>query len=161
MIYDVDRECKTVIKKIKAICNAKGIKPNELAKRSNIATSTISYILNGKTQPQIYTLLQLCNALDITMEELFSKTKSENNLNKKARRNTALGEEFEADDLQISEMLVESLSQIQLTDDEMKLVMCYRYFPDEKKELLKTYTDMLQQYREIEDASMMKESGSI
>lgn len=128
-MYNPDEECRAIIHRLKVICKIKGIKPNELARKAGIASSTMSYILNGKTQPQIYTLLQICNALEINVEELFSNAEYNNRTT-----NISLG----------------VLQKIQLSNDEAKLLDHYRYFSGKKKELLGIYVDMLRQYREVE-----------
>jgi transcriptional regulator with XRE-family HTH domain len=44
-----------------------------LAYRSTVPLTTIMHILNGKTRnPGIFTLIKICNGLDITIAEFFS-----------------------------------------------------------------------------------------
>lgn len=45
--------------------------PHALANKAGISTSTISYLVNGKTKPQIYTILMLCNVLEVRISDLF------------------------------------------------------------------------------------------
>lgn len=60
-MYDPDKECKEMIETVKRLCEQKNITPHVLAKQAGISTSTISYLVNGKTKPQVYTVLLLCN----------------------------------------------------------------------------------------------------
>lgn len=126
-MYNPDEECKKIIDKIRIICRQKGITAYALAKKANISTSTVSYILNGKTKPQIYTLFQLCNALEASIHELLEHSDTEN---------TVSGQSYSRN----------KLSETGLTADEEKLVECYRYLPEKKKEWLKMCMDMLRQY---------------
>lgn len=52
-------ECRTMIATIKKLCEQKKMTPHALAKEVGISTSTISYLVNGKTKPQIYCKLRL------------------------------------------------------------------------------------------------------
>lgn len=74
-MYKPDEECKQLIMAIKTICAEKGIKPHKLAQRAGISTSTMSYLMNGKTNPQLYTLLAICNVLDVSINDLLSTGK--------------------------------------------------------------------------------------
>jgi len=71
-MYDPEKECKVVIERIQKICLMRGMTRNELARKAGISNSTLSYIISGKSKPSVYTLLLLCNALNIAIEELFS-----------------------------------------------------------------------------------------
>lgn len=70
-MYDPDEECRTMIVTLKKLCQQKNMTPHAVAKEAGISTSTISYLLNGKTKPQVYTILVLCNVLGVTVSELF------------------------------------------------------------------------------------------
>lgn len=54
-MYDPDEECKAMIAEIKRLCEQMNLTPHALAKEAGISTSTISYLMNGKTKPQVYT----------------------------------------------------------------------------------------------------------
>lgn len=73
-MYDPDEECKAMIATIKRLCEQKNITPHALAKEAGISTSTISYLVNGKTKPQVYTILVLCNVLGIQIRDLFDNS---------------------------------------------------------------------------------------
>lgn len=70
-MYDPDEACRMMAASIKRICGQRGISPYALAKKAGISASSISYLLNGRTRPQVYTVLLICNALGVTIGELF------------------------------------------------------------------------------------------
>lgn len=69
-MYNPDEECIEMIRKIEFYCKEKGMTHNELAKKAGISKSTLSYLLCGKSKPYVYTILQLCNALEISLHDL-------------------------------------------------------------------------------------------
>lgn len=119
-MYNPDEECKAMITAIKRLCEQKNITPHALAKEAGISTSTISYLVNGKTKPQVCTVLMLCNVLGVRIGDLF-----DNNV--------------------ISTKISEPGIQ-HITCEEEKLINCYRGLSDKKKELLRIYVDMLERY---------------
>lgn len=121
-MYDPDEECKAMIAAIKRLCEQKNMSPHALAKEAGISTSTISYLVNGKTKPQVCTVLMLCNVLGVRISDLLDN-------------NVASTE--------ISESGVQHI-----TCEEKRLLDCYREFSDKKKELLRIYVEMLQRYDE-------------
>lgn len=96
--------------------------PHALAKEAGISTSTISYLVNGKTKPQVYTILMLCNVLGVRISDLFD--------------NSAMLTEISSSGVQY------------ITCEEEKLLDCYRGLSDEKRKLLRIYVDMLRQYED-------------
>lgn len=120
-MYDPDKECKEMIETVKRLCEQKNITPHALAKQAGISTSTISYLINGKTKPQVYTVLLLCNVLGVRISDLFDTVAT----------------------TEISESRVQYI-----TYDEEKLLECYRELSDKKRELLRIYVDMLRQYED-------------
>ena len=120
-MYDPDKECKEMIETVKRLCEQKNITPHALAKQAGISTSTISYLVNGKTKPQVYTVLLLCNVLGVRISDLFDTVAT----------------------TEISESRVQYI-----TYDEEKLLECYRELSDKKRELLRIYVDMLRQYED-------------
>ena len=121
-MYNPDEECKAMVAALKKLCEQKGMSPHALAKEAGISTSTISYLMKGKTRPQVYTLLELCNVLGVSINELFDRPDAD--------------------------MSAETGIQY-ITCDEKKLLDCYRGLSDKKKELLRIYVDMLHQYEGI------------
>ena len=121
-MYNPDEECKAMVAALKKLCEQKGISPHALAKEAGISTSTISYLMKGKTKPQVYTVLELCNVLGVSINELFDRPDKD----------------------------VSAETGIQyITCDEEKLLDCYRGLSDKKKELLRIYLDMLRHYEMI------------
>lgn len=119
-MYDPDEECKEMIATIKRLCEQKNMTPHALAKEAGISTSTISYLVNGKTKPQVYTILMLCNVLEVRISDLF-------------------------DNGVVSTEISESGVQY-ITCEEEKLLNCYRVLSDKKRKLLRIYVDMLRRY---------------
>ena len=65
-IYDV------VAKRIRELCEEKGITPNALSYAAGISQSTIKSILNGESSnPGIVTLNKICDGFGITIVEFF------------------------------------------------------------------------------------------
>ena len=65
-IYDV------VAKRIRELCEEKGITPNALSYAAGISQSTIKSILNGESSnPGIVTLKKICDGFGITIVEFF------------------------------------------------------------------------------------------
>lgn len=119
-MYDPDEECKALIAAIKRLCEQKNTTPHALAKEAAISTSTISYLVNGKTTPQVCTILLLCNVLGVRISDLF--------------------------DSNVVSTEISELGVRYIPCEEEKLLNCYRGFSDKKKELLRIYVDMLQRY---------------
>ena len=122
-MYDPDEKCSIMAEAIKKFCKEKSITLYALAKAAGISTSTISYLVNGKTNPQIYTVLLICNVLDVTIGELI-----DDNLEDDSERSSDYPENGR-------------------TAEEEKLVEKYRCLSERKKDLLKVYLDMLMQYK--------------
>lgn len=123
-MYDPDEECKAMIAALKRLCEQKNMTPYALAKEAGISTSTISYLVNGKTKPQVYTVLMLCNVLGVKISDLF-------------------------DSNVVSTEISESRMQY-ITCEEGRLLDSYRGLSDKKKELLRIFVDMLCQYDDRE-----------
>lgn len=120
-MYDPDEECKAMIATIKRLCEHKNMTPHVLANKAGMSTSTISYLVNGKTKPQIYTIPMLCNVLGVRISDLF-------------------------DNVATTEISGSGIQYI--TYEEEKLLDCYRGLSDKKRELLRIYVDMLRQYED-------------
>lgn len=121
-MYNPNEECKEMIATIKRLCEQKNMTPHALAKEAGMSTSTISYLVNGKTKPQIYTILVLCNVLGVRISDLFD--------------NGVVSTE-------ISELGVQYI-----TCEEEKLLNSYRGLSDKKRDLLRIYVDMLRRYED-------------
>lgn len=68
--YDPDEECNRLIKRIEKICEVRGLSNYALAKAAGISKSALHDLMSGRTKPQLYTLYKLCNALNVSVEEL-------------------------------------------------------------------------------------------
>lgn len=75
MSYDPEVECQKVVCRIKELCKSKKLSFKAVAKKAELAQSTLSEIVNGNTHPQIYSLFKICNALEIPIQLLFSESK--------------------------------------------------------------------------------------
>lgn len=118
-MYDVNKICEQMICKIKHLCDRKHMNPSKLAKEARVSTSTISYLLNRKTNPRLDTILLICNALDVSIGELFTaETKSDNKFQPENRKRKE------------------------------ELLQGYWKLSDEKKAMLEEYLHMLEQYKE-------------
>ena len=65
-----------MVNKLKRICELRNITSYVLAQEAGISTSTMSYLMNGKTKSYVYTILMLCNVLNIPISELFDSSVS-------------------------------------------------------------------------------------
>ncbi len=72
-MYEPNEACREMIEKIIGVCKQRHITPHALAKKAGLSTSTISYLLSEKTKPQVYTILQICKVLDISICDLFDQ----------------------------------------------------------------------------------------
>lgn len=121
-MYNQEDECRILVNSLKRVCRERGITPHALAVKAGLSTSTISYLMNGKTSPQFYTLLSLCNVLDITINDLLKKD----------------SERICPEDT--------GIENSRMKKEEEALLGCYRKLSDRKKKLLHAYADMLMKY---------------
>jgi transcriptional regulator with XRE-family HTH domain len=63
------------ILRLKQLMNLKGISREELASKVGVSMTTISNISSEKNLPTIHLLLQLAEALDVDIREMFVPTK--------------------------------------------------------------------------------------
>lgn len=67
------------VKRIKALCEEKNIRPNELANRSGLTPSTVYSIFDEKRKDiNISTIKILCDGFDMELGEFFSSEEFEN-----------------------------------------------------------------------------------
>ena len=69
-MHKPDEEYQLMLDKLKMICKQKNITHYALAKATGMSTSSISCLMKGKTKPYIYTMLIICDALDVSIAEL-------------------------------------------------------------------------------------------
>lgn len=73
-MYNPDEEYQHMLEKFKMICKQKNKSLYALAKDTGVSDSSIWNIMNGVSKPYIYTMLLLCEALEVSMGELFSNS---------------------------------------------------------------------------------------
>ena len=71
-MYNPDEEYQRMLEKFKIICRQKNKTQYALAKATGVSDSSIWNIMNGVSKPYVYTMLLLCEALEISMGELFA-----------------------------------------------------------------------------------------
>jgi transcriptional regulator with XRE-family HTH domain len=142
MRYNPDEECDKLIENLKVLCELKSMSYYAVATKAEISNSTIHSLMSGKTRPYIHTLFKLCNALDVTVEDILCS-----NLNvieeKEAIKKSSLEQIIYS-----SQTIQETRSFYDLKVDENELLLRYRYFSEQKKAMLRVYVEMLYQYNE-------------
>ncbi len=64
---------EVTVKRIRELCEERGITPNGLSYIAGVSQSTIKSILNGESvNPGIATIKKLCDGFEITIGEFFS-----------------------------------------------------------------------------------------
>lgn len=61
-----------LIDNLKEICQIQGMTYYALARKADLAMSTVYAVMDKKTVPNVSTLLALCDALEISIVELFN-----------------------------------------------------------------------------------------
>lgn len=65
--------------RIKHFCKLQRLTYYQLSYRSTVPLTTLMHILNGGTKnPGVFTLIKICNGLDITISEFFSSEEFKN-----------------------------------------------------------------------------------
>lgn len=121
-MYNPEEECKAMLDTLKKICEERNVSVYALSKESGIAKSTISYLMNGKTNPRMYTILALCDALGVTIRALFEERFSD-------------------------EEVTSYMKEMGTEQEEEMLLQLYHKLPEEKRKLLKIFLEMLFQYK--------------
>lgn len=70
-LYEPDEECEKLVRKIKYLIEVKGISIYNTAERAGISPSTLNELLHNRSKPQVYTLFKLCNALEVSLDDMF------------------------------------------------------------------------------------------
>lgn len=70
---EVDETYQKMLEKLREHCEREKMSIYALAKNTNLSTSSLSILLNGKTKPYVYTLLLICDALSISITDLADK----------------------------------------------------------------------------------------
>lgn len=83
-MHDPDQEYQNMLETLKTICKQKNVSQYALAKATGMSTSSICSLMKGETRPYIYTVLMICQALDISIHQLFSGPKPPADLEEEA-----------------------------------------------------------------------------
>ena len=71
---------EAITKRIYDLCNERGIVPNKLATMAGLPSATIRCIFYGRSKnPGTRTILDICEALDITIFDFFNDDVFKNN----------------------------------------------------------------------------------
>ena len=164
-MYNPDKECEAMIEALKKLCQQKNMTPYAVAKEAGISSSTVSYIMNGRTKPQMYTVLLMCNVLGVTISQLFEEsagtsgtepesacgdgaeklgTESESACGVGAEKQETEPESACGDGAEKQGTEPESACG-KITGEEEELLKICRSFSEKKKELLRIYMNTLQQ----------------
>ena len=68
--YNPEEKCEQLVENIKLLCKERAISYYALAQKADISTSALHSMMTGKTKPYMYTVYNLCNALEIPISEL-------------------------------------------------------------------------------------------
>lgn len=72
-MYTLEEDYQCMLNKLNTIREQKNMSKYALAKAASMSSSRMSDLLNGKSKPYLYNMLLICNALQITLGELFEK----------------------------------------------------------------------------------------
>ena len=72
-MYNPEEDYQCMLDKLNAICKQRKISKYALAKATGISSSSMSDLLYGKSKPYLYNMLLICNALQVSIGELFGK----------------------------------------------------------------------------------------
>lgn len=72
-MYNPDEDYQVMLAKLKTICQNKNITQYALAKATGMSTSSLSCLMRGETKPYIYTVLTICDALNVTIADLLER----------------------------------------------------------------------------------------
>lgn len=125
-MYNPDVECSRLMNNLKELCKIKSMSVNMVAKKAGLSASALNELMNGKTKPQVYTLLKVCNALEVTLSELFWGVGGSN------VSGTEDGTDYG--------------SMVAVNSSEREFLFRYRNLPGYKKEMLEVYMEMLITY---------------
>lgn len=83
-----------IVDRIEMLCKKRNISRYRLARRSGLALSSVSTLLNRKSVPTIYTLEKICNGLGVTLAQFFSVDNARPNLTKEQEEFLLILDEF-------------------------------------------------------------------
>lgn len=70
-MWGADELYQKMLTALQEYCKEKKITIYALAKATGLSTSSLSNLLKGNTKPYVYTLLLICEALSISISDLF------------------------------------------------------------------------------------------
>lgn len=121
-MHNSEKVCEKMVCRIERICRERGITYNTLAQQAGISNSTLSYLLRGRSRPNLHTVLQICNALGVALNDLIDET--------------------EIDGIFGGIAVAEWGSK----EKEQNILQRYQSLSARKQALLELYLDMLEQY---------------
>ena len=62
-----------IARRLQQLRTAQGLSLNELARRSGVAQSSLSYIEGGDRQPSVEVIERICRGLGVTLAEFFAE----------------------------------------------------------------------------------------
>lgn len=95
MRYDPEKVCERILKQIRRYSEREGLTMSSLAREAGLSASTISEMMCGKTRPQVYTLMKICNVLDVSMDVLMGEFMEDGEVPRKAGPPTAGSESLQ------------------------------------------------------------------
>ena len=141
MIYDPDKECEIMVNRMKEFCEMRGITQYRLAKDMNMSTSGMSSIFRRKVVPSIYTLMQICNGLEVRLQDLFLEGNDE---------------ESEADMFPLDKLHANDLFS-NTSPNERQCLYRFRYLPQQDQEKVQEYMMELSRKRWREEMEVEEE----
>ena len=73
-----DKIYQSMLERLKEICEQKRVTYYFLAKSTGLSPSSISCLMRGKTRPYLQTILMICAAIDISLQELIQTEEVDN-----------------------------------------------------------------------------------
>ena len=136
-MYDVDKECENLTYRIQELCDINNMSQFILAKESGMSRSTINAIFRGKTMPELYTLLRICNVFRVHVEDMF--------MGDDPRENG----EIDPAELEVpkakfhpNSVLARNLP-VNVSPEEREMLLNYRRLTEKKRTLVRDYMETL------------------
>ena len=95
-----------IAKRINELCEKQNISKYQLAKQSGMSESSISNLVNRKSDPQCTTIYRICKGLGITMSQFFSINEENCDLSPEQIYFLALWESLSRDQKQLVEAYI-------------------------------------------------------
>ena len=75
---NADKIYQSMLERLKKICEQKRVTYYLLAKSTGLSPSSISCLMRGKTKPYLQTILMICDAIDISIQDLVQTEAADN-----------------------------------------------------------------------------------